>query len=81
MARDTGSKIKATELQIENQELITRNYLLQSRLELVAELLARHGFIQDTPYARYCFATGAAIDNFPSIKPEFTDIDGNPSNS
>lgn len=83
MAHDTGHKIKANELQLELTVAEQKIFLLQSRLELVADIMIKHGFIQNTPHARYSFVNGAPVSSFFPIKEgaEYTDLDGLSSNS
>lgn len=78
MARTTKARIVAHTLQIEINELSNRVFAYQSRLEQVADIIIKHGFIPDTPHARYQFINGVAMHNFPStiLEAEIIDVDG-----
>jgi len=75
MAHDTGAKIKASQLQIDLTIAEQKVFALQSRLEVVADLMAKHGFIDDTPHSKYCFVNGS------TVVAEYQHIDGMPSNN
>lgn len=76
----TASKLKAHQMELENNTLRTTVEALKERLERVADVLIQLKLIENTPYDRYKFVHGAALNNFPAVLgAEFTDVDGLPS--
>lgn len=76
MAHGTGIRLKANELEIANNTLTNKVLLLQTRLEIVADMLIKHDLLQNNPHVRYLFVNGGALHNFPVWQSETTDVDG-----
>ncbi len=63
-------------------ELETEKEMLVERLETVADLLQKHGFLGLTPHERYVFTHGIPTNSLQHKHPDvavFTDKDGLPS--
>lgn len=76
MAHGTGIRIKANELEIANNTLTNKVLLLQTRLEIVADMLIKHELLQNNPHVRYLFVNGGPLQDFPVWQNEITDVDG-----